>query len=161
MYLPTIFYYPQFITYLHLVLYPSLLPNESSFTPRYLHFQKHIYPRNTCPPNESPYTFGYHFTKCFIYPPKSIITTFTRIILITHDCQCSPMNHHLPTYTTCSAHESLFTSVYHITKISIYPSKSIITMFTRIILITHDCRRSPMYHHLPTFCPICIIFHCR
>ena len=107
MYLPTIFYYPQFIIYLYLVLYPSLLPNESSFTPGYLLFQKHIYPRNTCPPNKSPSTSGYHFTKYFIYPPKSIIKTFTHIILITHDCRCSPMDHHLPTYTTCVISQKL------------------------------------------------------
>ena len=59
-------------------------------------------------PHESSFTSGYHFTKCFIYPPKSIIKTFTRINLITHDCGCSPMDHHLPTYTTCSTHESSF-----------------------------------------------------
>ena len=106
MYLPIIFFYPQFITYLHFVLYPSLFANESSFTPGYRIFQKYIYPPNTSSPNESPSTSGYHFTKCFIYPPKSIIETFTRINLITHDCGCSPMDHHLPTYTTRSPHKS-------------------------------------------------------
>mgnify|MGYP001017575296 CR=1 FL=1 len=151
MYLPTIFYYPQFITYLHFVLYPSLFANESSFTPGYHIFQQHIYPPNTSSPNKSPSTSGYHFTKCFIYPPKSIIETFTRINLITHDCRCSPMDHHLPTYTTCHPHASLFTSGYHFTTMFIYPPKSIITSFTRILFITHDFRRSPMdpvYLHL-------------
>ena len=145
MYLPTIFYYPQFITYLHFVLYPSLFAKESSFTPGYHIFQKHIYPPNTSSPRKSPSTSGYHFTKCFIYPPESIIETFTRINLITHDCGCSPMDHHLPTYTTCSPHESSFTSVYHFTKTSIYPPNSIITTFTRIIFITHNsrCSRHP------------------
>ena len=60
------------------------------------------------------------------------------------------MDHHLPTYTTCSPHESSFTSGYHFTKISIYPPNSTITTFTRIILITHDSRRSLMDHHLTT-----------
>ena len=123
MYLPTIFHYPQFIIYLHLVLYPSLLHNESSFTSGYLLFQKHINLRNP------------------IIPP------LTRIINITHECCCSPMDHHLPPFGALSSHETFY-----------LPTKLNVTTFTRIISITHDCRRSPMDHHLPTFGPLSIIF---
>jgi len=90
------FFYPQFITYLHFVLYPSLFANESSFIPGYHIFQKHIHPPNTSSPNEYPSTSGYHFTKCFIYPPKSIIDTFTRIF----NPIILPTTHHLPTFCT-------------------------------------------------------------